>query len=233
MPTEVKGAVELRIALKHYAPDLSLQMQKEIASFLKPLVAKARGFLPADDEMLSGWTKPITSEGIKYRPFPKYSQAVAKRGITFSTAPSKANRQGFRYLARVINKSAPGAIVETAGRKNPQGAPQDPNGGYNTSTGEYVKIETYHSTNSRYNKSLNPNAGKQFINRLNSAVGPVINADIRTGPGRRSRKKSGRLIFRAWKEDQGRANAAIIKAIEKSNQHLVDRVNKSNTMKAA
>jgi hypothetical protein len=27
---------------------------------------------------------------------------------------------------------------------------------------------------------------------------------------------NGRLIFRAWGEDQGRTNAAIIKAIEKS-----------------
>jgi hypothetical protein len=34
--------------------------------------------------------------------------------------------------------------------------------------------------------------------------------------GRVGRKMNGRLIFRAWGEDQGRTNAAVIKAIEKS-----------------
>ncbi len=34
--------------------------------------------------------------------------------------------------------------------------------------------------------------------------------------GRSSRKMNGRLIFRAWGEDQGRTNAAVVKAIEKS-----------------
>jgi hypothetical protein len=48
-----------------------------------------------------------------------YSATVAKRGITYKTTPSKPNRRGFRSLARIMNKSAAGAIYETAGRKNP------------------------------------------------------------------------------------------------------------------
>jgi hypothetical protein len=34
--------------------------------------------------------------------------------------------------------------------------------------------------------------------------------------GRRTHKTKGRLIFRAWAVDQGKTNAAVIKAIEKS-----------------
>ena len=34
--------------------------------------------------------------------------------------------------------------------------------------------------------------------------------------GRPSRKQTGRVIFRAWAQDNGRANAALIAAIEKA-----------------
>jgi len=34
--------------------------------------------------------------------------------------------------------------------------------------------------------------------------------------GRPTTKQTGRLIYRAWAEDNGRANAAVIKAIENS-----------------
>jgi hypothetical protein len=38
-------------------------------------------------------------------------------------SPSKPNKNGFVALARILNKSAAGAIYETAGRKNPKGQP--------------------------------------------------------------------------------------------------------------
>ena len=42
MPTEVKGAVELRKALRAFTPDLAKETQKEIAGVLKPIVSKAQ-----------------------------------------------------------------------------------------------------------------------------------------------------------------------------------------------
>jgi hypothetical protein len=42
--------------------------------------------------------------------------------------------------------------------------------------------------------------------------------------GRASRKMKGRAIFRAWKEDQGKATAAVIKAIESSKDKLESRM---------
>jgi len=115
MPVTVKGGLDLRKALRNYAPDLSKEMPKEIASFLKPVVKAARGYLPSDSQILSGWRDRPNAMG----KFPLYSARTARAGITYRTTPSRPNRQGFRSLATILNKSAAGAIYETAGRKNP------------------------------------------------------------------------------------------------------------------
>lgn len=82
---------------------------------LKPIVRQARGFLPSDSQVLSNWSG---SAGRAEGKFPQYNQATARRGISYKTSPSKPNRKGFRSLATIFNKSAAGAIYETAGRKN-------------------------------------------------------------------------------------------------------------------
>lgn len=209
MPTEIKGATSLRKALRNFAPDLAKSTQKEMGKALRTITTKAKSFMPSDDQMLSGWTSQTSSaDTIKYRPFPKYSQAEAKRGIKFYTTPSKPNRSGFRALARVVNQSAGGAIFETAGRKSgPDGQPHQ-----ETTRGKY---SSYIDTSNKVSKSLNPNAGKQFIARAN-AVGDLVNARELKAKGRPTRKMTGRVIFRAWKEDGGKANAAVLKAIEKA-----------------
>jgi hypothetical protein len=116
MPTSVKGGVELRKALRNFTPDLAKETTKEIASFLKPVVRDARGFMPAESP-LSGWAARSFNEG----KFPTYNGTIAKRGIKYKTSPSRANRRGFRSLVSILNTSAAGAIYETAGRKNAGG----------------------------------------------------------------------------------------------------------------
>jgi len=115
MPVSVKGAVNLRKALRAYTPDLAKQMPKEIATALKPVVKVAKGYLPDNGSILSGWR---TRENYTGR-FPLYDASTAKRGISYKTTPSKPNNRGFRSLARLFNKSAAGAIYETMGRKTP------------------------------------------------------------------------------------------------------------------
>ena len=44
MPTELRGAIEARKALRKFTPDLSKELQKEMAALLKPIVTVARGF---------------------------------------------------------------------------------------------------------------------------------------------------------------------------------------------
>ena len=170
MPVELKGADKLRKALREFEPDLAKATTKQMAAALKPITNKARGFMPATGLMLSGWTSASSStETTNYRHFPKYDQTEAKRGVKYSTSPSKPNKRGFVSLARIINSS------------------------------------------------LNPNAGKQFIARANS-LGNLVNARPRQQgqAGRSTRKMTGRVIFRAFAEDQGRVTAAVVKAIGNS-----------------
>jgi hypothetical protein len=159
MPTEVKGADKLRKALREFEPDLAKETTKELGNLLKPITAKARGYMPSESP-LSGWAERPDGKG----KFPTYNPTLAKRGISYKTSPSKANRRGWRSLVSIINKSAAGAIYETAGRKNP---------------------------------------GGNFSPRLG---GDVKGRD----------KLQGRAIFRAWEEDQGKTQGAVIKAIEAS-----------------
>ena len=115
MPASVKGGVKLRKALRAFAPDLAKETQKEVAAALKPITKTAKGYLPDDGQVLSGW---LAREGSQAR-FPTYNARIVKAGVGYKTSPSKPNRRGFRSLARVFNKSAAGAIYETMGRKSP------------------------------------------------------------------------------------------------------------------
>ena len=210
MPTEVENALELRLALKKYMPDLAKETQDEMANALRPVVARARGFIPADSKLLSGWVKGTASiDTTNYRAFPTFSSSDAKRGLGYRVTPSKPNKSGFVSLARIQQANAGGAIYETAGRLNPNGKRQGPivdrylNGVYDQTT----------HTGKQYSTSLNPNAGQQFINNLNSA-GPLVNARPKGMQGRPSRKQIGRAMYRAYAEDNGVALKALIKAIE-------------------
>ena len=186
MPTEVVGAIALRKALNQYAPDLAKELTKELGSILKPIVAEARGFVPAESPM-SGWAERSTDGGHK---FPKYDAAEIKKGIVYKTTPSKVNSQGFKNLIRIQNKSMIGAIYETAGRKNGQGQ-------------DWVGLKAGGASKG-VSRSVNPYAGNQFISNLGNLYGSSKNDS----------KMMGRLIFRAWAKTQGKANAKVFKAIE-------------------
>ena len=210
MPTEVENALELRLALKKYMPDLAKETQDEMANALRPVVARARGFIPADAKLLSGWVKGTASiDTTNYRAFPTFSSSDAKRGLGYRVTPSRPNKSGFVSLARIQQSNAGGAIYETAGRLNPNGKRQGPivdrykNGIYDQTT----------HTGKQYSTSLNPNAGQQFMDNLNSA-GPLVNARPKGMQGRPSRKQIGRAMYRAYAEDNGVALKALMKAIE-------------------
>ena len=210
MPVDAKGVLELRRALKQLAPDIAKESQREIAGLLRSISNKAKGFVPSEAP-LSGWGE---ARGLWENRV--YDAGTIKRGITFSAAPSKPNKKGFRALAAIYNKSAAGAIYETAGRKNPSGQPHQ-----ETTRGKY---SSYVDTSNKVSKSANPNAGKQFID----SMGPIYKATRKEGQtGRVSRKMNGRLIFRAWGEDNGKVNAKVMKAIEGSLDKVVTATRKA------
>ena len=159
MPTELKGANQLRKALKKFAPDLAKETRDELVGFLKPIVRKARGYLPSNDEMPSGFVK----HEVKTAKFPMYDAAEARRGIGYKLTPTKPNRQGWSSTVSLHNKTAGGAIFETAGRKS--------------------------------------GISGRFSTKMPGTL---------AGSG----KLVGRAMFKAYDEDQGKAKAAIIKALE-------------------
>jgi hypothetical protein len=171
MPTEVKGAIAMRKALRQFEPELAKETTKEIANFLKPVVKQARGYAPSNEQVPSGWVKRPNAGGRWANR--SYDAAEVRRGITYKSSPSKPNRNGFRSLATIFNKSAAGAIYETAGRKS-------------------------------------GNVGN---------FSPKLGGELKG----RGQKGSGRVIFRALDEDQGKARAHIIKAIEKAAADLNSR----------
>ncbi len=211
MPVELDNAVALSKALKQYAPELAKETQKEIAGHLRKVVNQARGFVPSNSP-LSGWGN---ATGIwEYRAF---NAGLIKRGLGYSTTPTKPNKRGFRSLATIFNKSASGAIYETAGRKNPQGLPP----AQRVKKYRNGKFITEWQSDKTVNKSANPNAGRQFIN----ALPPLVDSQQSNSAGRRTRKTKGRLLFRAWANDQGKTTAAVVKAIQASNEKVVKKSN--------
>jgi len=199
MPTiELRGNVDLRKALRAFAPDLEKQLKKDLAAAMKPVVAKARGFVLAESPM-SGWAARSFSEAR----FPFYSASTIKSGIVYSTSASKVNPYGFSSMATISNKSAAGAIYETAGRNGPQ---------------PWVGPKASGSSKG-VSRSVNPKAGAQFIENL-----PPLTSSL---------KGRGRLIFKAWAQDAGKADQAAMKAIETTTQAFNAIVSKGKLSRAA
>jgi hypothetical protein len=118
--------------------------------------------------------------------FPYYSAGTIRDGISYSTSASKIGKTGFTSQARIVNQSRVGAIFETAGSVPPgEGQPWvGPKG----------------PKGKRYSHSNNERAGYFFI----KALPPLTKAKVGTG----------RLIYRAWELNQGRAMGAALKAID-------------------
>ena len=200
MPVNVSGIKEMKKALGLVDKDLLKEVQGEIRAAMIPIRDKARSYAPADSAVLSGWTKSAGLIGpSRYRTFPKYNQQQVVDGIKYSAGKNKRNNKGWSANNYVSNQSAPGAIYETAGRKNPDGAPF---------IGLNVDVN-----NKEISHSLNPRAGAQFI----AAMPALVNARPQGMSGNnRGYKQKGRLIFRAAAEEQGKAMGHILKALEKT-----------------
>lgn len=202
MPTEVKGLIELKKALKDYAPELAIQLDDQIAIALGGVVKKAQSYVP-NDSPLSNWSyrkrSEKNAEGL--RKFPLFNAARVVKNIKYSSVPRKTNRRGFKAVYFIINKSAEGAIYETAGRKNPAGQP------WVGRKGDPRNHDISHSNN--------PQAGADFI----QAMGELKQGNIESST-KRGRYMKGRLIYRAWAEDGGKANSAVLNAIYNANEQF-------------
>jgi hypothetical protein len=137
--------------------------------------------------------------------FPFFNAGTIRSGIGFTTKAGKTTRSGFTSNATIFNKSVAGAIYETAGRaNNGQGQP-------------WVGAKAG-GTSKKVSRSTNPNAGTQFIENLGDLTS--------------STKGRGRLILKAWAQDQGKAYGAATKAIDKAERAFMER-SKTTTFKKA
>jgi hypothetical protein len=108
--------------------------------------------------------------------------------------------------------SVSGAIYETAGRKNPNGREQAPMATVVRKSQDNYGKQIRSGTKGQ-SKSNNPAAGNMFIEAMDQ-YSKIADASNQTGAGRKTSKMKGRAIFRAWKEDGGKTNAAVLKALE-------------------
>ena len=148
MPVEVKGIVEAQKALKQFAPDLYKEMNKEIRSAMRKVVDDARGMVQPNVYQLESWQdkgKPVVSRTGRKLGFPRYNEALIKKGLTYSLGRSRRNSAGFVSVYRLLNRSRVGAIIETAGRANFNGDPKS--------------------------QSNNPNAGAHFNRAIQGTYG--------------------------------------------------------------
>lgn len=192
------------------------------ADFRKALRRFAPDLDKALKKELSNALKPVVKSARGYAPsnsevlsgwrnrafnegfFPTYNQSTVIRKIGFTTSPSKVNRNGFSSSVTIYNNSRAGAIYESAGRNGAQGQPWvGPKG----------------PAGNRYSHSRNPQAGAQFIAAMPRLTGSL--------------KGRGRLIFRAWAENKGKAEGAVNKAISTAEQQLFARSRAGKLGKAA
>jgi len=208
MPVEVVGVKDVLKGLEFIDEDMRQRIRTAIDPLMRGVAFKAKGFVPGNTDVLSGWTKAISSPDLKYKPFPKYDAAIARAGIGYNPGENKTFANGFKVSNYVYNASRPGAIYEVAGRLNPQGrAPFE----FRTSKGDggVYTLKSPGSKALREFGSNNPFASQQFIAELPKVTSQPKIKDIRGG----GRKTKGRLVFKSWAEDSPRVYDAILKAI--------------------
>ena len=226
MPVEIVGVKDVLNGLTFIDEDMYRRVKLAVTPLMKGVEAMAKGFVVGNNEVLSGWSKPISSS-VDYRPFPKYDAATVRGGIGFKEGQNRRFSNGYTVESYVYNISAPGRIYETAGRLNPQGrAPF-------TSVAEGGGTMAFKQSGSRKNRSRstaaynsnNPFAGYQFVTDLPTLTSQAKVKGARGG----GRKTKGRLIYKAWAQDSGQVYEVIVKAINATATHF----NKTTEKKVA
>jgi hypothetical protein len=215
VPVDITGVQDTLKAMRKFDKDLYQQMNKQIKAAMIPVRDKARGYAPPNSQMLSGWVKANTSTPAKYHKFfPKYDQNETQDGIVYRQGGnSKGYSSGQSFTRRwvvshyVANMTAGGAIYETAGRRSGLGG--RPTSHLVSSRHRFNKRVIVQSGTKQDNNSLNPNAGKQLMQPMGPLIGSK-EAELFAGA---STRNTGRLIYRAWAEDKGRASHAVNLAI--------------------
>jgi len=204
MPVVIEGIKEVLGGLDVIDEDMRRRIVFITAPMMRRVAAKAQGYVPGNQDVLSGWAKAGPNTG----KFPKYDAATARAGIGYNPGENKTFANGWKVASYVYNASRPGAIYEVAGRLNPEGrAPfqmlpsKGASGTYTRKSGRSKAFQEYNSNN--------PFASQQFVAALPKVTSQPKIKDMRGG----GRKTQGRLIYRAWAEDSPEIYRAVIRAV--------------------
>lgn len=150
MPYQIEGLDNALRALRKISPDLYKEMNKEIEPTLIHMRDQARSFLPEHISGLSNWSdrENKKSRTSRTRAFPQYDSSIARKGIAYSRAKQKATSNGWVGMYALLNKSAAGAIVETAGRLS----------GFSPSK----RSESNNKTNNHFSTAIDSNVGQMI-----------------------------------------------------------------------
>lgn len=196
MPAKVVGVEDVLKGLSFFDDDMYNRIKTVLGPLMRDVESTAKSDVPGNGEMLSGWSKPISSPDIKYRPFPKYDASTVKGGIGYKEGQNRKFKNGFQVENYVYNVSAAGRIYETAGRVNPQGRAPFTSIHEGGGVVAYEKERTSKSRSraTRSYNSNNPFAGYQFVSSLETLTSQPKIPGVRGG----NRKTKGRLIYKAW-----------------------------------
>jgi hypothetical protein len=191
VPVNLTGLEGTLKAMRDFDMNLYKQMNYQIKIVMIPIRNKARGYAP-DPQVgdLYNWTLST------------YNQKITARSSMFRTFNTEGRvRQFPLYDATEVRK---GILYRQGKSKRNSLGFSTMYSIYNTSAAGAIYETAGRKSGpmgDKASKSNNPAAGAQFI----GTMGPMYGD---------SRSMRGRLIFRAWEEDQGRAVLASVKAID-------------------
>ena len=203
MPVEVKGVMALRKALNAYAPDLAKQLTAEITVSLKVIQKTARGFVPNK-----------APGGLYNWQFDADRKITAKNSM-FNTFNTTGRVRFFPlYNATEIKR---GIVYRTGyGKPNRKGFRS------------LFRVKNMNAAGAIYETAgrANPGGvtaqGARFVQQ-----GPIY------GRKRANSDMRGRVLYRAYEQDEGEQTKAIFAAIEKARVNFQKRATVSSTQASA
>jgi len=197
MPVVIEGVVELKKALRKLAPDIKQEMDKNVREALKPIIRDARSKV---DGKAPGGLINWNDPGYERK-------SRTGRKDAFPSYNQIIIRRGLTYSianSRVDNSGF--TSLFTLFNKSRAGA--------------IIETAGRVGTPNPRSASNNPDAGERFIGAMNGIGGLVDYAG-------RGRNSTGRLLYAAYKRNQGRALNATLKSVEEAKNKLYNRVRRS------
>ena len=206
MPVVIKGAHEMMRALGQFDKDLRNNLNRETRAYLAPVVRQAKAYVPDAGNLMglrTGWTYKSSSTKIT-------KNSSMFRVGTFPKYNSSTIKAGIKSIIGDA-RTQPNGWVSMYRIVNQSRA------------GAIYEVSGRAGGNSRRTyKSPNPHAGEHFMASIAA-----------TGELKGKNHLQGRLIYRAWNENQGKALLKVVRSVESTEKMFHNRAQVRATFGAA